>query len=265
MDLSWTEIHWSDPSGGTVLLHGVLPTVVLPRRLWPRVEWHGICLPASSDEVEIWEEEEKYELEDPGVNLQSALLGGGITGIYLDELLEITDLQVGRFPDPEPRRLHRAAVANDRPVFFAEPDLDDELWVEHITAEAKEMTKILRLLSMIRVGGSWRRKFKRIKSKSEIPDLPEGQSLQHASALAATWWAMILARSSDELNDEKDSRYAARIRGALAELRKTNGNDAVLMVPITQGWRSSILEHLQNGVKPEEVSCLLPSSQGEEE
>jgi hypothetical protein len=37
------------------------------------------------------------------------------------------------------------------------------------------------------------------------------------------------------------------------------------MVPITQAWRSSILEHLQNGVKPEEVSCLLPSSQGEEE
>ena len=145
MDLSWAEIHWSDPEGGTVLLHGVLPTVVLPRRLWPRIEWHGICLPASSDEVEIWEEEEKYELEDPGVNLQSALLGGGITGIYLDELLEITDLQVGRFPDPEPRRLHRAAVANDRPVFFAEPDLDDELWVEHITAEAKEMTKLMKL------------------------------------------------------------------------------------------------------------------------
>jgi hypothetical protein len=76
---------------------------------------------------------------------------------------------------------------------------------------------------------------------------------------------MILARSSDELNDARDLRYAARIRGALAELRKTSGDDAVLMVPITQAWRSSILVHLQNDVKPEEVSCLLPSSQGEEE
>jgi hypothetical protein len=39
----------------------------------------------------------------------------------------------------------------------------------------------------------------------------------------------------------------------------------VLMVPIVQAWRSSILGHLQKGVTPEEVSCLLPSSQGEEE
>jgi len=265
MDLSWAEIHWSDPEGGTVLLHGVLPTVVLPRRLRPRVEWHGICLPSSSVEIEVWDEEEKYELEDPGVNLQSALLGGGITGIYLDELLAIKELQVGRFPDPEPRRLYRAAVANGRPVFFAEPDLDDSQWADHITAEAKEMTRVLRLLSMIRVGGSWRRKFKRIKSKTHTPELAEGQSLQHVSALAATWWAMILARSSNELNDARDLRYAARIRGSLAEMRKTLGDDAVLMVPIAQAWRSSILGQLQSGVNPEEVSCLLPSSQGEEE
>jgi len=176
MDLSWAEIHWSDPQGGTVLLHGVLPTVVLPRRLRPRVEWHGICLPSSSVEIEVWDEEEKYELEDPGVNLQSALLGGGITGIYLDELLEVKGLQVGRFPDPEPRRLHRAAAANGRPVFFAEPDLDDLQWVDHISAEATEMTRVLRLISMIRIGGSWRRKFKRIKSKTQIPELAEGQA-----------------------------------------------------------------------------------------
>ena len=141
MDLSWDDVEWTDPDGGKVILHGVLPTVVLPRRLHPRIEWHGLCLMSSSSEIEIWDEEDRFEREDAGVNLQSALLAGGITAIYLDELLEIEGLQVGRFPDPEPRRLQRAASARGRPIFFGEPDMDDENWAEHLSSEAKEMTK----------------------------------------------------------------------------------------------------------------------------
>ena len=47
-------------------------------------------------------------------------------------------LQVGKFPDPEPRRLHKAAVNHDRPVFFIEPDMDDEQWAEFLERKPKQ-------------------------------------------------------------------------------------------------------------------------------
>ena len=51
----------------------------------------------------------------PGINLDSAILNGGLDGLYLEMLaFGVEGLQVGKFPDPEPRRLHKAAVNHDR-------------------------------------------------------------------------------------------------------------------------------------------------------
>ena len=97
-----------------------------------------------------------------------------------------------------------------------------------------------------------------------VPEILEGQSLSHASALSATWWEMVQRRSSDTLNTQRDARYAARIRGALARLREEYGSNATLMVPIVQSWRTSILEQLEV-VESEEVSCLDSTSREEEE
>ena len=41
MNLDWDDIHWKDPDGGIIVLHGVLPTVVMPLAMRPREQWHG--------------------------------------------------------------------------------------------------------------------------------------------------------------------------------------------------------------------------------
>ena len=66
--LAWKDITWQDPDGGSIILHGVLPTIVYPRKLRPNYEWHGIGLLESEDIVELWVQEEKDEAESPGVN-----------------------------------------------------------------------------------------------------------------------------------------------------------------------------------------------------
>ena len=64
------------------MLHGVLPTVVLPNAMRPRFTWHGLGIMGSSEEIEVWMEEEKAEAEDSGINLDSAILNGGLDGLY---------------------------------------------------------------------------------------------------------------------------------------------------------------------------------------
>ena len=105
----------------------------------PKINWHGLGIMGSSEEIDVWAEEEKSE-KRTRINLDSAILNGGLDSLYLEMLTLVEELQVGKFPDPEPRRLHKAAVNHQRPVFFAEPDMDDELWAEYLGREAKAMT-----------------------------------------------------------------------------------------------------------------------------
>ena len=265
MNLDWKDIHWEDPDGGTIVLHGVLPTVVMPTSMRPREHWHGLGLLCTSEEPEVWAEEEKAEKEDSGVNLDSAILGGGIDSYYLEMLTYVEGLQVGRFPDPEPRRLQRNAQTHSRPVYFAEPDLDDEEWVKHLEKEAKVMTSPKRLLAVAFTGRRWRKRMKNVRKLVVEQPVRETDGLQAASALAATWWSMIQERSSAEINLARNNRFASRLRGGLAELRTTHGEDSVLLVPMTQAWRKSLYEALQKLPEPEEVSSSGTSSHEEEE
>ena len=76
------------------------------------------------------------------------LVSGGTMGLYLNDLIQIDDVTVGRFPDPEPRRVHRLANRHNRPVYFIEPEIDDPQWEEHMIAEAKEVSSWRKLLAM---------------------------------------------------------------------------------------------------------------------
>ena len=91
----------------------------------------------------------------------------------------------------------------------------------------------------------------------------EPDGLQAASALAATWWSLNRENSIEELNLERDLRFAARLRGALSELRKSHGDDSVLLVPIQQAWRSSMLSALNT--LPDAESSFDMSLSGQEE
>ena len=119
----WADVVWQDPDG-SVLIHGTIPTVVYPNAMRPRNGWHGLALLESPDVVDLWQQEEADEAESQGINMTHALLSGGAFGKYAEGISTLEDIQGGRFPDPEPRRLQRNAVRHDRPVFFIEPLAD---------------------------------------------------------------------------------------------------------------------------------------------
>ena len=64
VELSWEDIVWSDPDGGKIVLHGVLPTTVYPQALRPRMEWHALALLEGPEIEDVWVLEEESEKED---------------------------------------------------------------------------------------------------------------------------------------------------------------------------------------------------------
>jgi len=263
--LDWEDHAWSDPDGGQILLHGVLPTVVFPRTMRPRTNWHGVAFLESPDVIDLWVQEEKDEAASPGVNLAHGLISGGAMGIYLDEVSLLEDVPSGRFPDPEPRRLHRNAERHERPVYFAEPTADDDQWSEHLTNEAKAASHWKKLLGMISLGGKWRKRVKKNIFLAQKP--PKGVSPNFASAavLATTWWDLNEWIVGEKVVEARNLRYAERLRGALADLRVTFGEEAVLLLPVFLPHRNAVLEALESLPQPEEITSNPTDTAGTEE
>ena len=253
----WTDAVWEDPDGGTVILHGTMPTVVFPNAMRPRAVWHGLALLESPDVVDLWIQEEADEAESQGVNLTHAMLSGGAFGKYVEGISTLENLQGGRFPDPEPRRLQRNADRHNRPVFFIEPLADDEDWGDYLTQEARAVSHWKKLLGMIRVGKRWKKSVKHHLFNAQPP--PKGQSVDYATAsvLAAAWWDLSEWLSTPELAQRRNARYAARIRGALAELRANEGEDATLLLVVHRPHARAMLDALKAGPSPEEISSTL--------
>ena len=253
----WTDAVWEDPDGGTVVVHGTMPTVVYPNAMRPRISWHGLALLESPDVVDLWVQEEADEAESQGVNMTHALLSGGAFGKYIEGISTLENLQGGRFPDPEPRRLQRIADRHGRSVFFIEPLADDEDWGDYLTQEARAVSHWKKLLGMIRVGKRWKKSVKHHLFNAQPP--PKGQSVDYATAsvLAAAWWELSEWLSTPVLATRRNARYAARIRGALAALRKTEGPDATLLLVAHLPHRSALLEALNARPAPEEISSTL--------
>ena len=252
--IGWEDIVWEDPDGGKIVLHGTIPTVVYPRKLRPSIEWQGLALLESDEVVELWEQEEKDELESNGVNLAHGLVSGGTMGIFLEEVTQIDEVTSGRFPDPEPRRVHRLAVRHNRPVFFIEPELDDEDWEAHMIAEAKEVSRWKKLLGLVTVGKKWRKKVKQNIFHAEKPPKGVTANLSSAAVLCATWWDLNVWLIGEAIAESRNLRFASRLRGALKQLRIDYGDDAVLLVPLFMPWRSTIFNELNNLPDVEENS-----------
>ena len=252
--IGWEDLVWHDPDGGIIVLHGTIPTVVYPRKLRPSVEWHGLALLESDEVVELWEQEEKDEAESSGVNLAHGLVSGGTMGIFLEEVTQIEEVTSGRFPDPEPRRVHRLAQRHNRPVFFIEPELDDEDWIAHMVAEAKEVSRWKKLLGLVTVGKKWRKRVKINVFEAQKPPKGVTANLSSAAVLCATWWDLNEWLIGEKIAKARNERFAARLRGALKELRNEHGEGAVLLVPLFLPWRGSIFEELTNLPEVEENS-----------
>ena len=261
----WNDVVWEDPDGGSVIIHGTMPTVVYPNAMRPRGTWHGLALLESPDVVDLWVQEELDEAESHGVNLTYALLSGGAFGKYVEALSTLEELQGGRFPDPEPRRLQRNADRHHRPVFFVEPLADDEDWGDYLTQEARAVSHWKKLLGMIRVGKRWKKSVKRHLFEAHPP--PKGQSVDYSTAgvLAAAWWELSEWLSTPALAERRDARYASRIRGALASLRKTEGDEATLLLVVHRPHVTAIVSALEANSNPEEISSTATDSTHMEE
>lgn len=253
----WTDSVWEDPDGGTVIIHGTMPTVVYPNAMRPRTAWHGLALLESPDVVDLWIQEEADEAESQGVNLTHAMLSGGAFGKYVEGISTLEHLQGGRFPDPEPRRLQRNADRHKRPVFFIEPLADDEDWGDYLTQEARAVSHWKKLLGMVRVTKRWKKSVKHHLFNAQPP--PKGQSVDYstASVLASAWWELSEWLSTPELAQRRNARYAARIRGALATLRGVVGKDATLLLVAHLPHCAAMMEALNQRPSPEEISSTL--------
>jgi len=265
MSSLWTDTVWEDPEGGTVIVHGTMPTVVYPNAMRPRVDWHGLALLESPDIVDLWVQEEADEAESQGINLTHALLSGGAFGKYIEGIETLEGLQGGRFPDPEPRRLQRNADRHSRPVFFIEPLADDDDWGDYLTQEARAVSHWRKLLGMVRVGKRWKKSVKHHLFNAQPP--PKGQSVDYstASVLSAAWWELSEWLSTPALAKRRDERYAARVRGALASLRTEHGNEATLLLVVHQPHAAAMVKALEENRAAEEISSTATDSTHTEE
>ncbi len=262
--LEWDDLMWEDPDGGSVQIHGVLPTVVYPNTLRPRNNWSGLGLMVSEEEIELWEHEEELEKQSPGINFVGATSQGGDFSRLLGGLSILENIQTCKFPDPEPRRLQKYAFRGDKPIFFIEPPLSDDDWCNWLEMHALELTRPLKMISTL-----WsRRKFRKNLSKMmKIAKVKSGESpeLAVASAISAAWWVGIEDNISLELKMRRDGRYASRIRGALAEMRDSGIDDPSLLLVTSLPQRKSLLNALEKMPLAEVPLCTETISELKEE
>lgn len=252
--LEWSDHRWEDPDGGVIHLHGILPSVVYPLHLRPRVKWDGVAFLATDEEQEIWLEEEIAEKESPGINLSSVYMSGGITARYLDSI-EILEEVVGpNFPDPEPRRIHRLALKNDRPIYWIEPSADDDEWLEWLEDQASRITHPWLLIKTLFQRGRYRKLHLKLASISK-PLSGMDAELFIAGALSGAWWYEQEIRNGEELSHRRDKRLSSRLRGALADLREKVGSDEVtLLLPHHIARRTDIIKSLNDCTTTESLS-----------
>ena len=264
LNLGWKDLEWKDPDGGIVYFHGVLPTVVYPNSLRPRIKWTGLGLMVSEEEIELWEHEEELEKKSPGINFTGAISQGGDFSRMLGGLSYLEEIQTCKFPDPEPRRLHKYAIREGKPLFFIEPSLSDDDWSNWLEMHAIEVTRPLKILSNLWSG----RKFKKNLSKMlKIAKIVPRESSEFAvaSAISTAWWIGIENSISSELKEKRDNRFASRIRGALAEMRNSGINEPSLLLVSSLAQRSSLINALEKMPLIEMPLCTQSVSELNEE
>ena len=264
INLDWTDLIWTDPDGGTVHLHGVLPTVVFSNSLRPKYRWDGLGLMVSEEEIELWEHEEELERKSPGINLSGATSQGGDFSRLLGGLSILNEIQTCRFPDPEPRRLHKYAMRGEKPVFFIEPPLSDEKWNEWLELHATEITRPLKILSNLWSGRTFNKNVSKIM---KIVKVKSGESAEFAvaAAISTAWWIGIEDKISIHLKGIRDLRYASRIRGALLELRNLGIKNPSLLLVCNLAQRQFVYNALENMPAAEVPLCTERVSELKEE
>ena len=236
--LRWESSEFHDPLGGIILLWPYLPCVRMPSELRPR-NWDGLALIASPDEISSVREEEEQDKNSPGVHVDSAASSGTTLGMLVRDLREL-EIAGPFIPDPERIRLIRHAE-NSRgglPIYAIEPGIDDPDWLEWQSLWADEQVKFRNLLATLFRNRRWSRlrnsAINQVESHKSV-----NADLGAAATVCAAWWAEERTGLTPSLIDRRDKRIAARLRGALSDLRGVDGGDSdagapTLLVPVQQ-------------------------------
>ncbi|MBV18938.1 MAG: hypothetical protein CMA56_03635, partial [Euryarchaeota archaeon] len=145
-------------------------------------------------------------------------------------------------------RLFREAQRSDRPVYFLEPNLDDEAWSDHLSLEAKERTDWRRLIRRVRSRRAWRKAL-----ASAAAGVSSGPEDGMAEVMVATraWWEMWDADLTLPTRLSRDRRFAARARGALARVRELGGS--TLLLVLVEPRVDALLKALNEGRSAEVI------------
>ncbi len=222
-ELRWEVSVFRDPDGGSATLWPYLPCVRMPKKMRPR-EWDGLALLSSADELLSLREEEEQDKASPGVHLESASASGTSLGMLVRDLSEL-DLEGPYIPDPERIRLLRHAE-NSRggmPIYAIEPGIDDSKWADWQSRWADEQVRFRNLIATIGRTRRWSKVRKAATSRVSLSEFAN-VDLGAAAAVCAAWWLEESMCLTEELSEERDSRFASRIRGALSDLREFGEN-----------------------------------------
>lgn len=254
ISLDWFPVNWEDPKGGIVRLIPFSPLVDFSESVG---EWHGLALMASSEDPELWNDQFKEEQDSPNIVRDAMIAQLGHSGRMVKEMTFLERESIGKFPDPIPFKLFQLAESKIKPVWFLEPDLDDENWVELTLEGVDQRTKLWNLIKSI---GSGRKMMKIARIFAEATS-PHSDDLQiHIGAsLSAAWWVVETNHLTEDLHTRINHRIASRIRGSLFGLcQHLNGQiddeeSVVLLVPVPMVRLQGVLSALDGLPESEEM------------
>ena len=254
--LKWEPLIYEDPEGGKIVIWPHLPCIVMPNSLRYK-KWDGLALLHSREDVAILKEEEKDEIKSPGINVQAVLSSGGTMGLLLRDIQSL-DINGPSIPDPEPTRLLRHAEnTGGKPVYTIIPEITDKKWEEWYSKCADNQVRMINLLKTINKTRRYSRN--RIKaSKMVVKSEKINSELGAAAAVCASWWIEEQRVLTSDLIKERDERFAARIKGALCDLRnrrldESDSSDVVLLVPVHQAYLGQIYDSINKCQKIEKI------------
>ena len=259
--LVWREVVIEDPDGGEIVLWPHLPCVLMPKEIRSRKIWDGLALLLSTNDFMSMKDDDDNERVSPGAIVEAAISSGTQFGKLLKDLREL-EIDGPHVPDPEPMRLvtHAQNARGGLPIFLIEPDISDEKWVDWLSRSADMQVRISSLMSRLTSNRRWKRDSAKAVSRIQHDRVIDTE-MGAASATCFSWSEEEERVIGSDLSEERDIRFASRIRGALADLRNSSVDvdgtaQPLLMVPVHQARLSSIEESILAWPEPETIRSV---------
>ena len=257
--LKWESLIYEDPRGGRVVIWPHLPCIVMPNSLRYK-KWDGLALLYSKDDVAILKEEDKDEVKSPGINVDSVMSSGGTMSLLLRDIQSL-DVNGPSIPDPEPiRLLKHSENTGGKSVYTIIPEITAKDWEGWYAKCADNQVKVINLLKTLNKSRRYTKN--RLKAVKNVDISPKVNSeLGAAAAACASWWIEEQRVLTEDLMNERDERFAARIKGALCDLRnrrldESNVSDVTLLVPVHQPYLEQLYDSLNKSDKVEKIERM---------